>query len=183
MPPVWKTIVEQISIEVDPNDLEKTFKKLQDQAKRLAQDGMQSKVRIKYKGNQICPDIPLGVFVAAEFASVMYLGPLRSFIVNLGVKAFIEIEIIHEIKEKLQAGQDAFADGDIEKAEKIYRQLLEQVPQDPYVNYYLGIVLRAQGKKTEARLHLLNAATTESFEFAQKAQEIVDKMDGIVKNI
>ena len=183
MAETWKEFVQKISIEVDPNDIEKTLKQLQEQVKKLANDGRHTKVRIKYKGVQVVPDIPLAVFVAAELASALYLGPLRLFLVNLGVKSFLEIELIHDVATKVAEGLALYSEGDLDAAEKCFRSALELQDHDPYANYHLGILLRVQGRKKEARFHLRIAADTPEFEFAQKAQDIVDKMDGVVRSI
>ena len=179
----WKNFIDSIRVEVDPNEVDKSLKNIQDQVKKMAQDGRYTKVRVKYNEKQLGPDIPLGIFLAAEAVAFWYTGLIRALVVNLGVRSFVDIEFVHQGTEKVAEGRELYVDGEIEAAEKCYREALSIRPDDPHAHYHLGVLLRVTGRKQEAITHLQTAAQTENFEHAQKAQEILDRMSNTIRTI
>jgi tetratricopeptide (TPR) repeat protein len=179
----WKNFVENIRIEIDPKEMDKSIKNIQEQVKKVATDGRYTKVRVKYTGKQLGPDIPLGIFLAAEAATFWYAGLIRALVVNLGARSFIDIEFVHEGTEKVSEGRDLYADGEIEAAEECYREALRIRPDDPYAHYHLGVLLRVSGRKEDAKEHLQTAADTPNFEHAEKAQEILDRLSNTIRSI
>ena len=179
----WKDFVENIRVEIDPKEIDKSFKNIQDQVKKVAADGRYTKVRVKYSGKQLGPDIPLGIFLAAEAATFWYAGLIRALVVNFGARSFIDIEFVHEGTEKVSEGRDLYADGEIEAAEQCYKEALKIRPDDPYAHYHLGVLLRVSGRKDEAIVHLSKAAHADNFEHAQKAQDILDRMSNNIRSI
>ena len=122
------------------------------------------------------PDLPLGVFLAAEAATFWYGGLLRALAVNLGMRAIIEVELIHNADEKVQEGCALYQQGEVEDAEACFREALSMRSDDPSANYHLGVLLRVIGRRDEAIEHLQIAAAAEGYENAEKAQEALDKM-------
>ena len=171
-----KTLLETFQFELDPEQIESSLQKLRVQVKQFAVDSRHTKVRIKFKGKPIAPDIPLGVFVAAEAATFWYGGLLRALAVNLGVRTLVEVEFIHTGTEKLAEGRELFADGEVIAAEACYREALQLRPKDPNVHYHLGVLLRVIGRRNEAIKHLEIAAETEGFSLAGKAKDALHKM-------
>ena len=80
----FKKFIDKIQIELDPEEVEGTIRNLQSKAKQLANEGMYTKVRIKFRDRVIVPEIPLGVFIATEAATFWYAGLVRALAVNLG---------------------------------------------------------------------------------------------------
>ena len=179
----WKEFVDNIRVEIDPKEVDKSLKNIQEQVKKVAQDGRYTKVRIKYGGKQLGPDIPLSVFLAAEAVAFWYTGLIRALIVNLGMRSFVDVEFVHQGTEKVAEGRELYVDGEIEAAEKCYREALEIREDDPYAHYHLGVLLRVSGRKKEAVKHLEISAQTEQFEHAQKAQDILDRMSNTIRTI
>ena len=179
----WKEFVENIRVEIDPKELDKSLKNIQDQARKVAADGRYTKVRVKYSGKQLGPDIPLGIFLAAEAATFWYAGLIRALVVNFGARSFIDIEFVHEGTEKVSEGRELYADGEIEAAEACYREALQIRSDDPYAHYHLGVLLRVSGRKKEASKHLQIAASAQNFEHSQKAQDILDRMSNTIRSI
>ena len=169
--------IRNFKVEIDPDQVEASFQNIQEQVKKLAADGRYTKVRIKFRGKAISPDIPLGVFIAAEAAAFWYAGLMRILAFNVGVRSFVEVEFIHQADEKIAEGMAAYADGEIDEAETAYREALAMSPEHPGAHYRLGVLLRVSGRSDEARSHLGKAAATEGFEHAEKAQEALDRMD------
>src|SRR5436190_22436099 len=132
--------------EIDPEKIDDSLQKLRDQLKRLFDQGRYTRVRFKYKGKPLGPDLPLAAVVAAEGLSLFLAGPLRILVVNLGVKAFIEVEFIHEASDRVRDGQDFFAEGEVDAAEAKYREALAMKPDDTSALYHLGVLLRVAGR-------------------------------------
>ena len=136
---------------------------------------MYTKVRIKFRDKVIVPEMPLGVFLAAEVATFWYAGLIRALVVNLGVRSLIEVEFIHQSSEKLTEGREAYEEGEVDLAEKLYREGLEMRPHDPVINYHLGVLLRVTARRDEALACFEIAAEQES-EVQEKATKALEKM-------
>ncbi len=168
--------LERIAVELDPERMDQSLKVLTDKLRHYAEQGRYTRVRIKYKGKPIIPDIPLFALIAAEAATIWWAGPLRVLVVNLGVKTFVEIELVHAAGEKVQEGQTLFLDGEVEQAEALYREALRIKPGDPAALYHLGVLLKVTGKKDKARECFAAAAKAEDHPDAARAQQALDKL-------
>ncbi len=168
--------LERIAVELDPERMDQSLKVLTDKLRHYAEQGRYTRVRIKYKGKPIIPDIPLFALIAAEAATIWWAGPLRVLVVNLGVKTFVEIELVHAAGEKVQEGQTLFLDGEVEQAEALYREALRIKPGDPSALYHLGVLLKVTGKKDKARECFAAAAKAEDHPDAARAQQALDKL-------
>ncbi len=169
---------ENIRFELDPERLDETLRGLTDKLRHYAEQGRYTRVRIKYKGKPIIPDVPLFALVAAEVASLWWAGPLRLLVVNLGVKTFVEIELVHASGEKVQEGQARFLEGEVEQAEALYREALRIKPGDPAALYHLGVLLKVTGRKDKARECLELAAAATDHPDAVRAAEALAKLGG-----
>ena len=176
----WRELVDQFNVEMDADNLEQTLQDLQDRIRQLANEGKYTKVRITYKEKQLVPDVPVGVFLAAEVAGFMLIGPLRAVLLTLGARVFVSVELIHEASERVQEGLEYYQRGDVELAERCYREALTMRPNDVEAHFHLGVLYRVQGKKAEAKGHLSQVVEANHSELSERAQEILDRMDGIV---
>ena len=177
----WKALFDQFRVEVDPSDIENSLRDLQEKIRQVANEGRYTKVRISYKGTPLCPDIPIGVIVAAEMAGLVFLGPLRAIMMTLNASAFLDIELIHESSECVKQGVEHYNNGDVELAEECYLEAIKIRSQDMEAHYQLGILYRVQGKKGEAREHFQQVITSKHPIWGPKAKSILDKMDGVVE--
>jgi hypothetical protein len=82
-------------IEIDPEKVEETLVELRERIRHSVAQGRYTKVRLSYKGKQIAPDMPLGIFLAGEGVAFWVMSPLGALLVNLGAKAFLDVEFIH----------------------------------------------------------------------------------------
>lgn len=135
---------------IDPDAIDESVQKMLANARRLWNDSRYTKVRVKYKGRPILPEIPLAALLAAEGVSLWLAGPLRLLVVNLGVKVFVEVELVHEASERVRDGQELFAQGEVDAAEAKYREALEMKPDDGAALYNLAVLLRVTGRRDEA---------------------------------
>ncbi len=176
----WRTLFDQFRVEVDPNDIDATFKELQDKIRQVANEGRYTKVRISYRGAPLCPDIPIGVLVAAEMAGLVFLGPLRAIMMTLNANALLDIELIHESSEKTKEGKEHYANGDLELAEQCFQEAIEMRLMDIEAHFHLGVLYRVQGKEGEARGHFQQVIDSQHPKWTAKAQSILDKMNGVI---
>jgi tetratricopeptide (TPR) repeat protein len=163
-------------LEIDPARVDEAVRTLTTKAKRLIDQGRHTRVRIKYRGKPLMGDIPMGVFVATEAATFWYTGMLRALVMNLGAKAFLDIEFIHEANEKNEEGRQLYMEGEVERAEVCFRAALEIDPEHKGAHYQLGILMRVLGRRTEAIHHLEKAASDPEHPDAAKAQKALDRI-------
>lgn len=161
--------------EVDPEAVEASLRTLQRRARELFDQGRYTRVRLRYKGKQLGGDFPLGALLAMEGVGLLIASPLYVLVANLGVKAFIEVEFIHEAEDRIKEGLEAFNAGEVDAAEAKYREALGMRPDDPAALYALGVLLRVTGRRDEAMACLEKVAATENPDRA-KAAEALEKM-------
>lgn len=166
---------ERFRWEVDPQAMEASLRELADRAKRLVEQGRYTRVRLRYKGKPLGPDLPLAAILAVEGIGLLVASPLYILIANLGVKAFIEVEFIHEAEDRIREGVELYNDGEVDAAEQRYREALALRPDDPLASYHLGVLLRVTGRREEAVRCLEVAAKADTPE-AEKAREALAKM-------
>ncbi|HMV69396.1 MAG TPA: tetratricopeptide repeat protein [Myxococcota bacterium] len=182
----WKNPFENLRIEVDPQRLDEMTRNLRaklDELRGRVADGVEfgryTKVRLSYRGKQVGPDIPLAALLAGEGVALMALGPLWAVLGNLGAKAMLEIEVLHESDELVTRGNELYMAGETDAAERCYRQALERRRDDPTALYHLGVLLRVTGRTDEALSALRKAAMgPEGHADVARAAELLQRMEG-----
>jgi len=167
---------ERMVVELDPDGMDESLKAIVEKMGRAVDHGRYTRVRFKYKGKPLLPDIPLAALVATEVATFWWAGPLRALVVTLGVKTFVEVEFIHAASEKVREGQDLYMSGEVESAEARYREALRMRPDDPSALYNLGVLLRVTGRKDEAKACFRKAMERTDHPDAPRAREAIDRM-------
>lgn len=162
--------------EVDPQAIEGSVKQLTEKIRRLVDQGRYTRVRLLYKGKALTPDIPLGVLLAAEGLGVVVAGPLYLALANLGVKAFVEVEFVHEADDRIKEGNDHFQSGDVDQAEACYREALAMKPDHIPAYYHLGVLLRVTGRRDEAITCFEEVLKYPDLPEAARAAEALQKM-------
>jgi tetratricopeptide (TPR) repeat protein len=164
-------------LEINPDRIEDTLKSLRDRLRDSFVAGRYTKVRLSYRGTAISPDIPLAVFLAGEGVAFWLMSPLAALLVNLGAKAILDVEFVHEADELVQEGLALYLEGEVEAAESKYRLALDRRPEDPSALYNLGTLLRVSGRKEEALVVLRKAAMgPEGHPDVKRAAEAVEKL-------
>jgi tetratricopeptide (TPR) repeat protein len=170
--------------EIDPDGIEETLRKLRDRLQESFVTGRYTKVRLSYRGRVMGPDIPLAVFLAGEGVAFWLLSPLAALLVNLGAKAILDVEFVHEADELVQEGLALYLEGEIEGAERKYREALDRRPDDPAALYNLGTLLRVTGRADEALAVLRKAAMgAEGHPDVKRAAEAVEKLTAPKKQL
>ena len=180
---IFERIAHQVVVEIDPAHIDESVQVLTEKVRSLVGQGRYTKVRVKYKGKPLMPDIPMGVFLAAEAVTFWYSGLLRALVVNLGVRTLLEVELIHDADEKVAQGVQQFMDGDIDEAERCYRDALEIKPDDTSALVNLGILLRVTGRQSEAIDVLTLAASDAQHPDGERARIALEKIQGRKKNL
>jgi tetratricopeptide (TPR) repeat protein len=166
-------------VPIDPEKVDETLGKIRERANAAFQQGRYTKVRLSYKGKAIAPDLPLGVLLATEGVAFWLMSPLPALLVNLGAKAFLDVEFIHEADELVREGVALYIDGEIEAAEAKYREALRRRADDPSALYNLGTLLRVTGRVDEAKDCLRRAAMgPEGHPDVARASEALGRLDG-----
>ncbi len=121
------------------------------------QQGLIRKVRLKYKGKAILPDIPLSYFMAVQVATFFLTGVVRALAFNLGTRIFFEIEMINDAEEGLKRAKDLYLDGDLDEAIEMLHQVLKLDKNSAEAYLYLGIVSKIKGDPEAAIRYFLQA--------------------------
>ena len=173
--PSW---YDNLAVELDPERMEESLRALGEKLRWAWDQGRYTRVRIKYKGRQVLPDIPLGALVATEVATLWWMGPLRVLVMNLGVKTFVEVELVHKAGEKVREGQELFMDGEVGAAEAAYREALRMRPGDPSALYNLGVLQKVTGHRDAARVSFRAAMDKPEHPDARRAEEALGRLGG-----
>ena len=163
-------------VDLDPDKVEQTLQDLADRVRKQYERHKFSKVRLSYKGRRLVDDLPIAVFLAGEAASFWWLGPLRVLLVNLGLRQFLDVELVNEADDHIVRGNAHYLDGEVEEAELAYREALVMRPGDPSALYHLGVLLRVTGRRDEAIEALEEAASWGEHPDAEKANQMLIKM-------
>lgn len=171
-------------VDLDPEKVEETLRAVRDQIRESFSASRYTKVRLSFRGRALGPDIPLAVFLAAEGAAFWLLTPLAAVLANLGAKAVLDVEFVHEADELVQAGLEAYLEGELEAAEARYREALDRRGDDPAALYNLGTLLRVSGRTDEALDALQRAAMgPEGNPDVRRAAEALERMRSTKKRL
>ena len=173
-------------IELDPEKVEEFSKQLRARIEELrgrVKEGVDTsrytKVRITYKGKPLGPDLPMGAVLAGEGLALIAFGPLWTVLGNLGARAVLEVQILHEAEELVSQGIEAYLAGEVEAAERLFREALARRKDDASALYHLGVLLRVTGRQDEALEALRRAAMgPESDPDVVKASDLLRRMEG-----
>jgi tetratricopeptide (TPR) repeat protein len=123
----------------------------------LAKKGRYTKVRFKFRGKQLLPDIPLAAVVAVEGATFYWAGLLRVLVFTLAGRAVIDVELVNDSEKKLAKGKEALLSGDLDEALTLFREAADMDGENPAVHLNLGIALKLKGEHPAARVALEKA--------------------------
>lgn len=142
------------SFVLDPAAIEASLEALKQRLVSWAKKGRHTKVRLKFRGKPILPDLPLVAVAAVEGATLYWAGLLRALVVNLAGRSLIEVELINDAEKKISEGQEALLSGDVERALEAFTAAAEMDPERPAVHLHRGIALKLLGDHDAARTAL-----------------------------
>lgn len=140
-----------LPFEIDPKKVEASLNKLRDQLVAWAKKGRYTKVRFKFRGKQLLPDIPLAAVVAVEGATFYWTGLLRALVFNLAGRTIIDIELVNDSEKQLAKGKEALLSGDLDEALAAFREAFDMDHDNPVVHLNLGIAFKLKGDHLQAR--------------------------------
>lgn len=146
-----------LPIELDPSRIDATLSKLKERLIAWANKGRYTKVRFKFRGKQLLPDLPLAAVLAAEGLTFYWAGILRSLIVNVAGKTVLDVELVNDSETQIQLGKEALLSGDVDRALQLFRGAASMDGGNPRVHLNLGIALKLKGDNAAAKAALQRA--------------------------
>lgn len=139
-----------LPFEIDPKRVEEGLKKLQGEVVHWANKGRYTKVRFKFRGKQLLPDLPIAAVVAAEGLSFYWGGILRSLIANVVGKTVLQVEFVNDADKRVQAGKEALLSGDVDQALALFREALAMDRDNAQAHLNVGVALKLKGDRENA---------------------------------
>ncbi|MDF1564546.1 MAG: tetratricopeptide repeat protein [Deltaproteobacteria bacterium] len=144
---------EPIVIEIDRQleRLDQVLEKVRGEVTYWAKKGVYTKVRFKFRGKPLLPDLPMAAFLAAEAATFWYTGLLRALVMNVGGRALFDVELISDAEPHLARGQEHLLDGDVDEALEEFQRALAIDRDLPSAHLQVGVCKKLRGEKEGAR--------------------------------
>jgi tetratricopeptide (TPR) repeat protein len=172
------------TVDVEPGRIEEMLQKLRTEVGALANKGRYTRVRFKFRGKQLLPDLPLAAVIAAEGLTFYWTGILRALLVNVAGRSVLSVELVNDSGRFVQAGKEELLAGDVDKAIEAFRTALRMERDNPRAHLHLGAALRLKGNHDEARDALQRArALDPRGEVGREAAELLRKMGAVVTEI
>ncbi len=153
-----KATVEARKMAVDLSEgFDKAFGKLRVEAEHMMKKGAHTRVRIKFRGKQVTPDLPVAVVAGVELASLWWAGPLRLLLAHVVGKSVLEVEFVNDAQAHVAAGRTHLSSGDIDDALKEFGRALEMDAKSAGAHLGRGIAFKLQRQKDAARREFLLA--------------------------
>jgi tetratricopeptide (TPR) repeat protein len=169
------------TVDVEPGRIEEMLQKLRTEVGALANKGRYTRVRFKFRGKQLLPDLPLAAVIAAEGLTFYWTGILRTLLVNVAGKSVLSVELVNDSGRFVQAGKDELIAGEVDRAIEAFRKALRMERDNPRAHLHLGAALRLKGNKAEAREALERALALDPHgEVGREATELLRRMKGAV---
>jgi hypothetical protein len=84
------------TVDVEPGRIEEMLHKLRTEVGALANKGRYTRVRFKFRGKQLLPDLPLAAVIAAEGLTFYWTGILRALLVNVAGRSVLSVELVND---------------------------------------------------------------------------------------
>jgi len=156
-PPVEAPGSGTLPIDVQPGRIEETLKKVSETLRQWANTGRYTKVRFKFRGKPLLPDLPLAAVVAAEGLTFYWTGILRALLVNVAGRSVLDVELVNDSEQHVQKGKEELLAGEVDRAIAEFRIATTKQRDNPGAHLNLGIALKLKGDKAGARAALEKA--------------------------
>lgn len=144
-------------IEIDPKAVEATLNKVKEELVHWANKGRYTRVRFKFRGKQLLPDLPLAAVVAAEGLTFYWGGILRTLLVNVAGGSVLNVEFINDSEKKVQKGKEELLSGNLDAALAQFREAIAMDRDNANAHLNLGVALKLKGDPDGARSALETA--------------------------
>ena len=146
-----------LPVELGTGPLEEMLEKIRSEVVRWANKGRYTKVRFKFRGRQLLPDIPLAAIVAAEGLSFYWAGLLRALVVNVAGGTVLDVELVNDSEKVIARGREALLSGDVAGALEHFGKATEMDRDNAHAWLNLGVALKLKGDVEDARQALETA--------------------------
>ncbi|WP_342378505.1 hypothetical protein NVS55_03890 [Myxococcus stipitatus] len=139
-----------LPFEIDPKRMEEGLRKLQGEVVHWANKGRYTRVRFKFRGKQLLPDLPLAAVVAAEGLTFYWGGILRVLIANVVGGSVFQVELVNDAEKRVQAGKEALLSGDVDQALELFREAVSMDRDLASAHLNVGVALKLKGDRAGA---------------------------------
>ncbi len=140
-----------LPFEIDPKKIEESLTSLRDNLTRWAKKGRYTRVRFKFRGKQLLPDLPLAAVLAVEGVTFYWTGLLRALVFNLAGRSVLDVELVNDSEKHIAAGKEALLSGELDEALRHFNLALEMHHDNALVHLNLGVALKLKGQLAAAR--------------------------------
>jgi tetratricopeptide (TPR) repeat protein len=166
------------TVDVEPGRIEEMLRTLRTELGALANKGRYTRVRFKFRGKQLLPDLPLAAVVAAEGLTFYWAGILRALLVNVTGKSVFSVELVNDSARFVEAGKAELIAGELDRAIESFRTALRMERDNPRAHLHLGAALRLKGDLAHAREALERARALDPHgEVGREAAELLGRLD------
>lgn len=149
--------VKKVTLEINTNKIDESIKQAVERVQYWYKQGIINKVRLKYKGKAILPDIPLSYFMLVQVATFFLTGVVRALAINLGAKVFFEVEMVNDAQELLKKARDLYLDGELDEALRLLEEVIDLDDRFSEAFLYMGIITKIKGDRDKASKYFLQA--------------------------
>jgi tetratricopeptide (TPR) repeat protein len=139
-----------LPFEIDPKRVEESLGKLRDELVHWANKGRYTKVRFKFRGKQLLPDLPIAAVVAAEGLTFYWGGILRALVFTVAGGSLLQVELVNDADKRVQAGKEALLAGDLDEALAHFREALAMDRDNIGAHLNVGVALKLRGDREGA---------------------------------
>ncbi len=157
-----KQTAKTLPVDVQPGAVDEALRKVTDTLRQWANAGRYTKVRFKFRGKPLLPDLPLAAVVAAEGLTFYWTGILRALLVNVAGKSVLDVELVNDSEQHVQKGKEELLSGEVDRAVAEFRAALAKQHDNPRAHLNLGIALKLKGDRAGARSALEKARTLDA---------------------
>ena len=136
--------------EIDPKRLEEGLRKLREELVHWANKGRYTKVRFKFRGKQLLPDLPIAAVAAAEGLTFYWGGILRALVFTVAGGSLLQVELVNDADKQVQAGKEALLAGELDEALALFQQALTMDRDNAGGHLNMGVALKLKGDKAGA---------------------------------
>jgi tetratricopeptide (TPR) repeat protein len=153
--------VKRLRFEINSDRIEDSVRQVVKRVQYWYRQGIIRKVRLKYKGKAILPDIPLSYFMLVQAASFFLAGIVRALAINVGARVFFEVEIVNDAEILLKHAKELYLNGELDEAIEPLEEviLLDEDCAEAYL--YLGIIHKVKKDYETASRFFLKAQKLE----------------------
>jgi tetratricopeptide (TPR) repeat protein len=168
-----------LPIDVQPGRVDEALRKVTETLRQWANAGRYTKVRFKFRGKPLLPDLPLAAVVAAEGLTFYWTGILRALLVNVAGRSVLDVELVNDSEGHVQKGKEELLSGEVDRAIAEFRSALAKQHDNPRAHLNLGIALKLKGDRSGARAALEKARTIDpDGPVGKEAERLLQGLEG-----